>query len=240
MRRFLPILVALAWGLASANDCDNPFSPVEATWQWTYRTTSGEPYTVVRSPSGANSFSETSTSPNAPGTRTYTCQGGMQSPRTANIVIPGFDVTVLASRGTAVAAPDKWAVGAAWSYTMDLEATLQGLLRLRGAGQMTVTFRVVSKEQVDVPAGRFEAFKVEVTRDLSGRAGFLPFRRVVKQTSYYAPGVGMIREETERGVAELLKLQKNGRAQRARLPEADSNAPHHRTPYKWRAKEERT
>lgn len=209
MRRLLTILVALACTVASANDCDNPFAPVEAAWQWTYRTTSGEPYTVVRTPSGAKSFSETSTSPNAPGTRSYTCQGGMQSPRTATIVIPGFDVTVLAARGTAVAAPDKWTVGAAWSYTMDLEATLQGLLRLKGAGQMTVIFRVVAKEEIAVPAGTFEAFKVEVTRDLSGRAGFIPFRRVVKQTSYYAPGVGMIREETERGVAELLKLQKN-------------------------------
>ncbi|PYE51891.1 hypothetical protein [Deinococcus yavapaiensis] len=210
MRRVLvPILALLAVGLASASECDNPFSPVEASWQWTYRTTSGDAYTVVRVPTGPKGFSETSTSPNAPGTRTYACSAGEQSPKTANIVIPGFDVTVLAARGTAIAAPSKWAVGESWSYTMDLEATLQGLLPLKGAGQMTVTFRVVAQQRTEVPAGTFEAFKVEVTRDLSGRAGFIPFRRIVKQTSYYAPGVGMIREETERGVAELSKLHKN-------------------------------
>jgi hypothetical protein len=88
-------------------------------------------------------------------------------------------------------------VGDSWSSSESAE----------GKATVSSTHRVAAlDEEVEVPAGKFKAIRLETTIDIDGRM-------LKKTTTWYAPGVGMVKTvdsgETERTV--VLKAFKPGK-----------------------------
>ena len=70
-----------------------------------------------------------------------------------------------------------------------------------GTGVVTTVFTVGKPEQVEVPAGKFEAIPVEHGTDLRGRT--------VKATTWHAPGVGVVKMVTYSGASERTQVLKS-------------------------------
>ncbi|MFC6665207.1 hypothetical protein ACFP9V_07430 [Deinococcus radiopugnans] len=191
--------------------CDNPMSPVQAGWVWTYRVSSSDgkkpasSYALSRAATGTG-FQEQSTSAGKPlETARYTCVGGaqlgLQPPRLGSITL-----TRAAVSGTQVAAAPAWKAGAAWSLVWELEGR-QGLLS--GKATLTAKRQVLGREKVSVPAGTFDAWKVRVGYRVVGRVGPIPLNRDMNDfEEWYAEGVGLVKSQSSYSTTELLALQK--------------------------------
>jgi Protein of unknown function (DUF3108) len=73
-------------------------------------------------------------------------------------------------------------------------------------GNVTSTFKykAIKEEDVQVPAGKFRAFRIEVDLDNSGRAG--------RSTIWYAPQVGVVKMDHEDGDAGYVRTLKSFKA----------------------------
>jgi hypothetical protein len=78
-------------------------------------------------------------------------------------------------------------VGKAWTYVDDY---LLKDLGTKGQGKYSVV--VLTFEKVRVPAGEFDAFKLEATGTFSGVSGFDPVSGSSSRTYWYAPAARAI------------------------------------------------
>ncbi len=87
----------------------------------------------------------------------------------------------------------------------------------RGSGTIEITNRVVGREQVTVPAGTYDALKVESTMaiKMSVRVGQMtvPANRNVRNTNWFAENVGMVKSISAPGdfagaTTELVSLKR--------------------------------
>ncbi len=61
---------------------------------------------------------------------------------------------------------------------------------------MKITDRkVVGKEQITVPAGEYDCYKVSYQTTTESKAAGIPFKNSMKTVEYYAPNVGVVRTE---------------------------------------------
>jgi hypothetical protein len=65
--------------------------------------------------------------------------------------------------------------------------------------------KIVGEEEVKVPAGTYNAIRVEMTVQLPAEAGM----REVKQTHWFAPGVGVVKISTNMGGSERVQVLKS-------------------------------
>ena len=206
-RRVLALALACS-GLALA--CSNPMLPAGGATVWVYSRVEGErsdTYAVRRSVSESGDVTEESAAPDTPAVQRYRCQDGAMLPEQLGLELPGLSAEVKDPQGTALPAAADWRVGSRWRYAATLEASITGPLRLAGAGRLEVDFEVVARAPLTVAAGRFDSFRVEVTRTISGRLGLLPYRRVLRETQWYVPGVGLVRREAAGVRVELLDVR---------------------------------
>ncbi len=202
---WLILTLALASGADAA--CSNPMLPADSGSVWIYaRTEAGrtDTYAVRRMSDDQGNVTEESAAPGALPQQHYRCVAGEMQPTDASVDVPGLQARVLGVRGTALPALGDWRVGSTWNYTVDLEASMQGPLKLSGRGSMDVAFRVMAQEPVTVAAGRFTAYRVDVTRTLTGKLGVLPYQKVLRQTEWFVPGVGLVRRDSADARTELL------------------------------------
>jgi hypothetical protein len=69
------------------------------------------------------------------------------------------------------------------------------------AGVGPTVYTVGKEEEVEVPAGKFRAIPVEAVRELKGRT--------FKSTSWYAPGVGLVKLVSSSGASERVQVLKS-------------------------------
>jgi hypothetical protein len=93
------------------------------------------------------------------------------------------------------------APGDKWSFNLDMRGTGQvSGVTAETTGHAVYNFTAANSESVTVPAGTFDAMRIEgdltldITATVSGTA--FPFKVTMHTTSWFAPGVGLVRTNT--------------------------------------------
>jgi hypothetical protein len=193
--------------------CDNPFFPAKAGSSKTFAIQGeSKTYTMRVTNATANGFTlrYEYTDPVRVLESPYTCTPeGLTSPSLFSSGFgPDANITtqVKASSGIVIPAEGRWRVGSSWTYAN--EGTITAHDKTRGQLVYTfkneITFQIVAQEQVKVPAGTFQAFKVVLT--LKGEFGAKGTSQPINYriTQWYAKGVGLVRQEDQNAVHELI------------------------------------
>lgn len=194
--------------------CSNPFSPVKVGATWSYTNT------VDSSPSG---FSTTITSvrpdgftvttrfdANTTADQRWACKaegliaqslGAGQA--ALSLSIEGIKANLTTSNARGVTLPASVQPGMKWPYGLDIAGTLtQGSLSANIKGTLDTSMEAIGMESVTVPAGTFNAMKVQSTSTFKVSADYfgfsVPLTSGVNATFWFAPGVGWVKS-TETG-----------------------------------------
>lgn len=208
------LLLVLATPAQAA--CDNPFFPAKAGSSKTF-TIQGEAktYTIRVTNATANGFTlrYEYTDPVRVLESPYTCTPqGLTSPSLFSSGFgPDANITaqVKASSGIVIPAEGRWRVGETWTYANEGTVTAND----KTQGQLVYTFKneftfqIVAREQVKVPAGTFQAFKVVLTGKGEFGAKGVSHPMTYTLTQWYARGVGLVRQEFQNAVHELTGYQ---------------------------------
>lgn len=199
---------------ALAASCDNPYAPVGKALPKTYRFKSkgaapSSQYTVTVEKMTATGFEMRYTDQTGTYTVPYTCTpDGLASGQFGLGRGPSGSVTykVTSSSGVVIPRPDRWRVGNSWI------ATSQGTVSASASDQKytfksILTFKVVANERVTVPVGSFDAVKVTLTQKGEFGAGGYVQPLNYSGTLWFASGVGLVRQEDEFGVHELVSYK---------------------------------
>jgi hypothetical protein len=202
---------------AEDNPCANPYYPVRQGASWTYTSTGSglgdttwtDTITSVRS----DGFTLTSQYPDLMRTQEWACRpeglvalqlGGGP----AGSLTTGETNLVMNTRNASgVTYPKEIAPGQTWSHTLDYT----GEMNIAGqpadaVGDAKAGFTAIAFESVTVPAGTFNAIKVEVQQTININATFqgvtVPVTFSGMTTSWYAEGVGWIKSVTAGNFAD--------------------------------------
>lgn len=190
--------------------CANNLVPVKQGATWTYTdnggTTSAEQFTASISSVRPDGFT---LSVNADGMPTvnqdWSCKpeglvtaslGSGQGPLGINVA--GIQANLSTSNASGVILPSNVQPGTQWPFGLDLSGNVsQGNLQADLNGNIATAMQAVDMESVTVPAGTFNAMKVQGTSTIKVNAGYqgltLPITSTVNTTLWFAPGVGWIK-----------------------------------------------
>ena len=205
---------------AVAGPCYNDFFPVVEGASWTYNTTgvgaAPSSYTQSIAEAGEDGFTLTHT---IDGNETvlsidYACgEDGLSSATLGGLpgAAGGFSMQVTSFTGTNFPPSDQWKVGATWAASSTVEGggTIQDIEAV-ATGTVDQTYDIVALESVTVPAGDFDAYKVNLTLTeklaLSMNGTEVPVEFTTNSTQWYAEGVGLIKSVTEGDFASTTEL----------------------------------
>lgn len=197
----------------AAGLCSNPLVPVKPGARWTYEASSAAAAgpsrfsTAITSVRPAGFTLAINMGDNLTANQDWTCNaeglvalslGTGQSLLDLNL--QGVKVDLAASNPTGVMLPANVKPGTQWLYGLSLAGTLtQGSLTAQATGSVSTSLRAVGSETITVPAGTFNAVKIQGTSTFNITADFdglsLPVTSVIGSTFWFAPGVGLIRFE---------------------------------------------
>ncbi len=199
----------------SAGVCSNAFAPVKVGATWTYDTTSGTTdegaLTTTITDVRADGF--TLAAKFADGTtvsQDWTCKPEGLMPQSLGagqaalgLSAEGIQANFTTSNANGVALASNVQPGTTWNYGLDIAGSIaQGSLNADLKGAVPTAMQAIGTESVTVPAGTFNAMKVQATSNFNVMATFhglgLPFSSVVNTTFWMAPGVGLVKS-TETG-----------------------------------------
>lgn len=215
-------------GTFDAGLCDHPYFPIAPGATWTYQGSSG--------PEGAYSFTDTVTDVRENAftltaafsgltrTQEWTCTAegltAMQytgAGAAGSVVTEGSSAEFVTTSFSGVSLPKDLAAGDAWTLTFEVtgQQTLPGGGRADSQGTVTYTFEAAANEDVSVPAGDFEALRIDVTTDLdftlSMEGAELPMQMTTTGSSWYVRDVGWVKSTSsgtflDQPVEETLEL----------------------------------
>ncbi len=186
-----------------ATACDHPYFPLRTGASWTYAGTDGTSTWSIPSASGsAGSAEATMDISMSAGTMTvhWTCGSeGIVSYDFGNFSSPTFgqvaSLKVVDSSGTFLPPADRLTPGSSWptNFTLVMSASAQGF-SMEVNSKTSETWTAVGTETVSVPAGTFEALRVDgtSTSSFSGMTVAVPVS-TVNMSYWYAKGVGIVR-----------------------------------------------
>jgi hypothetical protein len=188
--------------------CANAYYPVRQGATWNYKSSGG--------PAGEYSFTDTITAVRDNGftlstqigdltrSQEWTCSaeglaalqlgGGPAAMLNAQNIQMNLDVT----SGNGVTFPSQINVGNQWQQNLDFTGNVTMMNEEADAeGNAQMNFNAVGTESVTVPAGMFEALRVEADVTLSINASYegitLPVTFSADSTYWFAPGVGWVK-----------------------------------------------
>ena len=188
--------------------CTNAYYPVHQGATWTYMSTGG--------PGGEYSFTDTITSVRADGFTLSTQIGDLTRAQEwtctaeglAALQLGGAPAAMLNSQNiqlnldinnaTGITFPTLISPGDQWQQTMDVQGNVTMMNQeAQATGNAQMNFSATGNESVTVPAGTFEALKVEVDITLNVDATYegitLPVPFSGEYTYWFAPGVGWVK-----------------------------------------------
>jgi hypothetical protein len=188
--------------------CANLYYPVRQGTTWTYKSTGG--------PAGEYSFTDTITSVRDDGFTLSTQIGGLTRTQEwtctaeglAALQLGGAPAAMLNSQNiqlnldlnntTGVTFPRQINPGDQWQQTMDVAGNVTMMNEeAEASGNAQMSFSTVGNESVTVPAGTFDALKVEVDVTLNVNATYegltLPVSFTGEYTYWFAPNVGWVK-----------------------------------------------
>ena len=196
----LPLL-ALAW----ASACNPAFYPTAPNLERRYHVLgSNQTYLQTFAPDG-DKVTETRKYPDRTEQTQWTCvEGGLNTLPEGDQPIPGGSVRLTKLTGVVIPSDETWKVGGSWKYRYELKGKVS-VFDLTGF--LEVTNRITAKETVEVPAGKFEALRIEAS--FQGQLG-LGFGG--KATYWFAEGVGVVKQLSEGNFGgqslELIELRR--------------------------------
>lgn len=110
-----------------------------------------------------------------------------------------FKMETVGHTGVTVPAAERWREGGEWRSSYEIRTEIAGPQgpSARGSGTIEITNRVTGREQITVPAGTYDALKVEstMTMRLTVRVGQIiePTSTSLRNTSWFAENVGMVK-----------------------------------------------
>ena len=112
--------------------------------------------------------------------------------------LQGIKADLTASNPSGLTLPAKVEPGMKWPYGLDIEGTLsQGTLAADVKGTVSTAMQAVGTESVTVPAGTFDAMKIDTTSTITVSANYhgltLPLTSTIDTIFWFAPGVGWIK-----------------------------------------------
>ena len=189
---------------SSANDaCNNRYFPVVNGASWTYQNTvQGEtPFTEISSISinEDGTFTITETATESETVLTYgSCENegiaifdSSYFPGTPLNDSDGSSHTTFSTDGVTI--PNDIEVGDEWSQTISGDAGSDGGESNSGIS-IEVNYKAIGFETVTVPAGTFEAIKIEQSNSLPTESYF---SAMPNRFTWYAEGVGIVKSELE-------------------------------------------
>jgi hypothetical protein len=206
--------------LPSAGDCYNPFFPAVPDETLEYESTFKNDLLPVYSYSvtfidisdGTFTQHQEVTGGTAPASygsaldRIWKCQSdGLASVEYADLCRPEsrLKFETLDAAGVAIPRPDRWQKGAKWTYRYSVRGKMsfgEAPTPVDVEGTVSVAAEIVSQERVDVPAGIYEAVKVQSTYNegltMKGKAP-MPINITFTVLSWYARDIGMIKSASE-------------------------------------------
>jgi len=203
--------------------CDNPYYPVREGSTWNYQSTSsiGNNYSFTDTITSLDEDGYTLTSEFDGLTRTqeWACTpeglvalqlgGGLSSAQT--------NLNVETQNASGVTYPAEMNAGDTWNYNLEFTGTMDIAGQSGEAtGGTQSDFTALGKENVNVPAGAFEAMKVQVVTTFSANVTFqgvsVPVTFTSTTISWYVEGIGWVKSESSGDFAgqsftETIELQ---------------------------------
>ena len=209
MHRLILLFVFASIGIAQL--CDQPFSPTRENWEWQYRITEGnKTETRIVRKTGLKPKSYVLYTREGDDVREvlHRCSEEGLTPIEVGR-ITGFKAEVLKATGVSTPDYDTWEVGSTWKYVLEINGERTEFPPVKGHGFYETAYKIVGRETIAVPAGKFNTFKVEVTTTMRFTIPpGIPFNQGFTLTSWYAEGVGMVKSTNQRSVVELVALKK--------------------------------
>lgn len=191
-----------------SSNCNNPFFPVVEGASWTYNTTgaSESSYTRAFSEVSEEGFVMTHITEGSPVVLStdYKCgEDGLSSGTLGGLpgADGGFSMQVTSFNGVNFPPADQWKTGAIWdvSYTVEGGGTIQDI-EATATGDVALSYEIVDQESVTVPAGTFDAYKVnstlaqKLTMSMNGME--VPVEFTINSVDWYAKDVGQVKSMT--------------------------------------------
>jgi len=193
--------VPLQQAPVSGDECGNPYYPLKSGAQWTYTGPEGA-FTHTISSSGGGIFTILVES----GANTFNIQALCMEGGDINLLqVPGNSLSYSGEAGSStmtttsnegVTLPGDIQVGDDWSQTLGVEVSA-GDQRMDFT--LDSTYTAVGYENVSVPAGTFNALKIEQSTSMGGPEPMI-------QTLWYVQEVGMVKSEIDIGELVVQEL----------------------------------
>ncbi|RIH84680.1 hypothetical protein [Calidithermus roseus] len=216
MKHWAILLLSIAaFGLGWAK-CDHPYYPVREGWTWTYKQSGqvNETYSLTVTNVSDQGFTLRYTTKESSFDLRWRCDAkGLMSLEQASLgQSQGLKLETIGSSGVAI--PAQFRVGLSWSYSYNLKGSLDsGGQKMTITGKSNTDAKIVALEAVRVPAGTYQAFKVETTTktemamNVGGQNQPMPAQSFAG-TAWYAEGVGMVKSVMAGITTVLVSLKK--------------------------------
>lgn len=193
----------------TGNVCDNALFPVRQGASWTYFSTG--------SPSGDFTYTDTITEVHAEGftlhsqldaltrTQAWSCEpDGLKALQlgggtTASISIQAMTAEFTTIEANGISLPREINAGEQWQHNLIIQGSIAMPTdqQAQSNGTYSVTMQAAGTETITVPAGTFEALKIQATSAVQIDANFqgVPVPITINGSSvlWYAPGIGFIK-----------------------------------------------
>lgn len=189
--------------------CQNDLFPVKPGATWTYLSTGGPggdfAYTNSITEVRENGFILSAAFADLTRTQEWSCEpGGLKALQLGGDSIAGISTQTMTAEFTTIAAeglslPREITPGMQWQFNLGLEGSvaMPGEQQTQSTGAYSVAMQALGRESVTVPAGTFEAVKIQATTTVQLNADFqgvpVPITANVSSILWFAPGVGFIK-----------------------------------------------
>jgi hypothetical protein len=184
---------AIVWlgSLALGQVCSSAFYPTDPDLRWRYRRLNdNQVYTQTFTHLGVDALIEQRRFANRTETTKWTCTPqGLRTLPEGDLPVPGGSVRLTKLTGVVIPSNEAWRVGGHWTYRYELKGRV-AFFEL--VGFLEVENRIIARETISVPAGRFEALRVEAV--FRGELGIGFGGRA---TYWFAEGVGVVKQISE-------------------------------------------
>ncbi len=214
-------------GITSKGGCYNAYYPATATLKKTYKTTFAgnnmppSTHTETFSNVTADGFTQkmeftpsevkgqTDTGPMTVEHR-FKCQpDGLAAVEFVNMALGhqmNLKFKTLNVNGLSFPKESEWKVGKKWQIAFQIESetamgAMKDAMKMLSKGTITMDCEIVGQESVTVPAGTFDAFKVNInignklSANIAGRE--MPMNTDIKTVSWFAKDVGVVKSSFE-------------------------------------------
>jgi len=197
----------------TSSSCYNPFFPVSEDASWTFQYDTGETFVRTIDVTGEDTFTANQTvtsddNVDLVASVNYFCteEGILQEFTQIDVFDElgeetwEFNLTTAGWTGHTLPNPDEMDVGSTWTatYTLTGDITIGGLVTT-AEGTVTINYVISAIEEVTVPAGTFQAYRVDNTTEMEIALNMggspIPVSGEVSSASiWYVEDLGMIKD----------------------------------------------